>query len=273
MWGRWKRGHPGTGDTSREIGDFTKSCVRTASVGFTPSRGSRPLPIVGPGFIVPGVGETPRLDTGDPPPKVRDSGNEMVGFALIFSLLPPNLNKPTLLGLRCDKVEVEVGREVGIETSLEWDEVVMLCVSSASSAAAFVSRAGFIGFAVEEDAMGGEGFDLELGLGYELGGFGEREDTDGLSVDVDTGGVALVVAYLAAIGGKGTSNAEAEAGPEAEPGAEEGPEVGTEGVGVDVDIDADEGRGMVGIGGTTGVGFDFRLKNDGDFFGLPESEV
>jgi hypothetical protein len=28
----------------------------------------------------------------------------------------------------------------------------------------------------------------------------------------------------------------------------------------------------MGIGGTTGVGFDFRLKKDGDFFGLAESD-
>jgi hypothetical protein len=270
----------GTGDTSRDIGDLTKSCVRTSSIGLAPACGSKPLPRVRIDGVVPGKGEAPLLDIGEPPPKVRDIGSEIFGFAFAFSLLPPNLNRPTLLGLRCDDVEVEVGREVGVDISLEWDEVVKLCASSASSAAVLESRVGNTGLGVEvriaADVAGANGFGLELGLGLvrgvdcEVSAFGEENDAVGLRVDAETGGVALVVANLAAIGGKGTIDAEA--GPDAESGAELEVEAEAESIGADVEADPDTEKGVVGIGGTTGVGFDFRLKNDGDFLGLPESE-
>jgi hypothetical protein len=206
---------------------------------------------------VPGIGEAPRV-VGDPAAKERVSGNEMVGFAFIFSLLPPNLKKP----LRCDEVEVEVGREAGMETSLERDDAVVLCVSSTSSAGAGGSESRLLvvllvvcmGLGIDE--MGevfGPAFRLGLGRGLdcELSGGRVREDTDGASVG---GGVALVVANLAAIGGKETV--------ESEPKPED---IGGE-------VDAAIENGMLGIGGTTAVCFAFRLKNDGDFFGLPESE-
>lgn len=106
----------GAGDTSRERADLADSCIRPSSMGFTP-RSSRPLPLTGVELGVPDIGETPRLDIGEAAPTGRVSGNEIVGFAFIFSLPPPNLNKPGRLGLRCD--EVEVGREAGVEISLE----------------------------------------------------------------------------------------------------------------------------------------------------------
>jgi hypothetical protein len=114
-----------------------------------------------------------------------------------------------------------------------------------------------------------EGFGPELGLRlgrelvFKLDGSGERDDSDGLRVDADMDGVALVVANLAAIGGKGALDTDAERGP--------GVETDKDDSGVDEDVDADNGKGLAGIGGTTGVGFDFRLKNDPVFF-LTESE-
>lgn len=246
------------GDPSR-----AKSCVLTSSIGFLPK--NPPVPEGG----VPGLGEAPRLDIGDAPAIVCVSGNEILGFAFIFSVLPPNLNKPILLGLlRSDEVEVEVGREVGIDLSLEWDEVVVLWASSPSSGSRAVVEMG-----LGAEVAAGVGFGLELGLGLGRGlgcglvGCGETVKTDRVGVGANTGGgVALVVANLAAIGGNGTlgADAEAEAGVEPEP----------EDTGIDVDggANVDNGKDVVGIGGTTGVAFVFRLKNDGDFFGLPESE-
>lgn len=39
-----------------------------------------------------------------------------------LSLLPPNPNSPGLLGFLCDEVDVDVGREVGMLISLEWED-------------------------------------------------------------------------------------------------------------------------------------------------------
>jgi hypothetical protein len=46
------------------------------------------------------------------------------------------------------------------------------------------------------------GFGLGRGLDCELAGYGETEGANRLGVDAETGEVALVVANLAAIGGK-----------------------------------------------------------------------
>lgn len=248
-----------TGDASRGMTELLlKSCVHTSSTGFLPRK---PVLLIGVEVGVPGIGEAPRLGIGDPAAKVRVNGNEILGFAFMFSVLPPNLKKPTL---RCDEVEVEVGREVGMETSLEWDDVVVLCVSSTSSAGASGSGSrlvmmGGVGLGVDERVGEVFGLTFKLGLGmgleYKLGGGGEREDTSGVNVGADTGGVALVVANLAAIGGKGTLDADADSGPKAE----------------DI-VDPDVGKGMLGIGGTSAIGLAFRLKNDGDFLGLAEPD-
>jgi len=246
------------GDNSRAIAGLAKSCVRTSSAGVPPLCGSRPEDFVS------GIGEIPPLDIGGPVPNGRVRGNEMLGLTLIFSLLPPNLNKPCRLGLRSDEVEVEVGREVGIEISLERDEFVVLWASSPSYAAASAS-----GMVRETYVVGGEVFGLALrfalGGGLEGGEFGETEGTGGLGVGIGGGGVALVVANLAAIGGKTTVDVAAASGLELEPEPE------PEERGID-EADTDNRKGVTGIGGTTGVGFDFRLKNDPDFFGLPASE-
>jgi hypothetical protein len=95
------------GDASRKITPLTESCVRTSRTGFLPK-----IPL-GPEVGVPGVDESSRA-TGD-----RVKGKEIVGFAFVFSLPPPNLNMPVLLGFWCDEADVEVGKEVGIESSLE----------------------------------------------------------------------------------------------------------------------------------------------------------
>jgi hypothetical protein len=243
-----------TGDISRGLADLAKSCVHTSNTGFL---AKKPLLLTRTELGVPGIGEAPRV-VGDPAAKERVSGNEMVGFTFIFSLLPPNLKKP----LRCDEVEVEVGREAGIETSLERDDAVVLCVSSTSSAGASGSESRLlvvllvvcIGGGIDEiGEVVGLALRLGLGIGLEckLGEGRVREDTDGGS---EGGGVALVVANLAAIGGKETARSEPK----------------PEDIGGEVDAAVD--NGMLGIGGTTAVCFAFRLKNDGDFFGLPESE-
>jgi len=243
-----------TGDISRGLADFPKSCVRASNTGFL---AKKPLLLTGAELGVPGISEAPRV-VGDPAAKERVSGNEMVGFAFIFSLLPPNLKKP----LRCEEVEVEVGREAGMETSLERDDAVVLCVSSTSSVGADGSELRLlvmlllVCMELGIDETGGVfGLTPRLGLGRGLecmvGGGRVREDTDGVNVG---DGRALVVANLAAIGGKET--AESEHKPE---------DVGGE-------VDAAAENGMLGIGGTTAVCFAFRLKNDGDFLGLPGSK-
>lgn len=116
------------------------------------------------------------------------------------------------------------------------------------------------------EVVAGGLFSLPLGLGLgrglrcELGGFREIEDTDEVTLDIDIGGMALVVANLAAIGGKSDLVTGAEPGLELEPD------------GRGIDEDADSRNVVTGIGGTTGVGFDLRRKNEPVFFGLTESE-
>lgn len=167
---------------------------------------------------------------------------------------------------------MEVGKEVGFEASLEWEEAVVLCVSSAISPAASESRV-VVCMGLRVAVAVGTRLGLELGVGLasglecKLDGGGENEDTEKLGVEANTGAVALVVANLAAIGGKGAWGADIElVGPEPEPeepGGDTGPEP---------EVDVDNENELMGIGGTAGVGFDFRLKNDGDFFGFAESE-
>lgn len=121
----------GKGDVSRESDCANGRCSTGSSrVLLLPT-----LPSTEPDFDPGGDPLLPLLLplTGRLSPTGLVKGNEMLGLAFALSLLPPNPNMPGLpglLGFRWEDVEFEVGKETGIEISLECDEVV----SSPSSA-------------------------------------------------------------------------------------------------------------------------------------------